>query len=111
MHGRGYVESGDKTASNYIASQFQKFNLNKFNKDYFQPFNLTVNTFPGDLFLKINGKTLIPGQDYIVDPASSSGKKDYHFIPGGKTKNDIENSIGIKEENKKLTMDVSHEVK
>lgn len=110
MHGRGYVEKGDKIAADYISQQFQKFNLNKFNKDYFQSFNLTVNTFPGDLYLKINGKTLFPGKDYIVDPASNGGKKDYNFNKSDKTKSTIEGMIAIKEEKKKLTLDVSHEV-
>jgi len=109
MHGRGYVEKGDKIAADYISQQFKKFNLSKFNKDYYQSFYLTVNTFPGDLYLKINGKTLIPGKDYLVDPSSAGGKKDYNFAKSNKTKSAIEEIISIKEEKKKLTMDVSHE--
>ena len=74
MHGRGYVNKGDKIAADYISNQFKEFGLMNFKKSYFQTFSFDVNTFPSDMFLKINDKVLIPGKDYLVDPKSSSGK-------------------------------------
>jgi hypothetical protein len=46
MHGRGYVNNGDKIAANYIKNEFEKFGLKSFSKDYYQFFNFNINTFP-----------------------------------------------------------------
>src|SRR3989442_813160 len=47
MHGRGYVNDGDKIAANYIRTEFQKLGLKSFTDDYYQKFSFPVNTFPG----------------------------------------------------------------
>lgn len=73
-HGRGYVEEGDKKAAEFIAEQFSSIGLQAFNNSFFQSFNISINTFPGKLRLKINNKELIPGEDFIVDASSSSFK-------------------------------------
>jgi len=73
FHGRGYVRNGDKKASAYIASEFRKMHVESLNSEYFQDFPITVNTFPSRIELIINGKKLIAGKDYLLDPASVSG--------------------------------------
>ena len=40
---------------------------------YFQNFHRNINTFPKKVGLIINHKKLIPGQDFILDPASGKG--------------------------------------
>jgi hypothetical protein len=72
MSGRAYVKRGDQVAANYIAKEFNAIGLRKFGKDYFQEFTFSVNTFPSQMELIYNGKVLIPGIDYLVDPASPS---------------------------------------
>ena len=72
MHGRGYVNDGDKIAANYIKTEFQKFGLKSFTKNYYQKFSFPVNTFPGKMSLNIDGKELIPGKDYIIKANSKS---------------------------------------
>jgi aminopeptidase YwaD len=80
MHGRGYVNGGDSIAANYLKSEFTKFGLRSFTGDYYQRFSFPVNTFPGKMELKITEPGDIwdyefigkPGQNFIVDPASSS---------------------------------------
>ncbi len=72
--GRGYVNSGDSLAANFIASEFKKLGLKPQRKSYFQLFQFDVNTFPASLSLEINGKTLMPGRDYVVNPSSPSAK-------------------------------------
>lgn len=74
MHGRGYVNKGGEKAASYIRRQFREFGILPFDKDstYFQHYYFPINTFPGNVFLKLNRKELVPGSDFIVHAASSS---------------------------------------
>ncbi len=72
--GRGFVDNGDKIAANFIQSQLDSLKVKSFNGNYFQPFILSVNTFPDKLFLAIDGKELIPGKDFLMDMNSGSVK-------------------------------------
>jgi hypothetical protein len=74
MVGRGYVAGGSERAANYIASLYGKIGLRQpaDAKNYRQPYNFPVNTFPGKMLLQLDGKTLVPGRDYLVDAASAS---------------------------------------
>jgi len=89
MHGRGYVNEGDKIAANYIAQEFRKLGLDSFGPGYFQHFSFPVNTFPGGMTVTVNDKLLVPGADYIVNPASKGGKGTFSFtevsVPPSKT--------------------------
>lgn len=80
MKGRGYVGSGDKIAADFIRQEFKKIGLKSFSKSYLQYFNLSVNTFPDKMRLQINGTTLTPGKDYLVDPASPSIKGSFETV-------------------------------
>ncbi len=78
MHGRGYVNDGDKIAAEYIKGEFQKLSLQTFGDDYYQQFRFPINTFPGEISFNCNfcsgKKTLsfkgIAGKNFLV--ASSS---------------------------------------
>ena len=74
FHGRGYVNKGDSIAAEFIAAEFKKIGLKPLKQSYFQSFNLSVNTFPNEMTLQHNGRTLLPGVHYLVDPASAGGK-------------------------------------
>ncbi len=76
MKGRGYVGNGDRTAAHYLAGEFERLGLKKYSKSYFQNFSTPVNSFPGKMSLSVNGKSLKPGDDFLVDPGSPgvSGK-------------------------------------
>lgn len=92
MHGRGYVNDGDKIAANYIKTEFQKFGLKSFNENYYQHFNFDINTFPSETVSFVfnfylpnkNGNFLIfkglPGVNFIVDPSSPSVKSSFDLI-------------------------------
>lgn len=69
FHGRGYVKKGDSIAASFLAAEFQKIGLKPLKRSYFQRFEHTVNTFPSNMLLISGNDTLIPGQDFIVDPA------------------------------------------
>jgi hypothetical protein len=70
--GRGYVAGGNDRAAAYLKRQYAGWGLKPFGKDYEQPFEITVNTFPSAMKLLVDGVELVPGEDYIVDPASPS---------------------------------------
>ncbi len=74
MHGRGYVNKGTQKAADLIIQEFRDYGVQalryKGQKRYAQPFRFEVNVFPGAMSLKIDGRNLEPGKDFIVDPAS-----------------------------------------
>src|SRR5689334_7463974 len=76
LKGRGYVGNGDKLAAEFLATEFEKSNLKKYSKSYFQKYTTPVNSFPGKLSLKLNETELIPGKDFLIEPGSPalSGK-------------------------------------
>jgi len=82
MKGRGYVENGDKTAAQFLAAEFEKIGLKKYSKTYFQNFTTPVNSFPGKMSLSVNGKSLKPGEDFLVEAGSPgvSGKFDVELL-------------------------------
>lgn len=75
--GRGYVKSGDSLAAEFLKYEFEKRGLKPFQKSYFQPFQFEVNTFPGNMNLTINGKSLVTAVDFMVDPSSGSSAKSW----------------------------------
>ena len=55
MHGRGYVQQGDKKAAAYIAGEFKRLGVQPLQKNgsWYQPFAFRVNTFPGNMQLHL----------------------------------------------------------
>lgn len=85
LHGRGYVQDGDKKAAAYLRRRFRELGLQPLAPDYTQEFTLDVNTFPGSLQLRLgfgrrhfpllgSHHTLRPGEDFIAAPTSGPGK-------------------------------------
>ncbi|NPA68549.1 MAG: DUF4910 domain-containing protein [Chlorobi bacterium] len=72
FHGRGYAAGGADKTADFILKNLKKTGLKRFGKSYFQPFDVSVNTFNGNNKLSINGKTLIPGKDYLIASYSDS---------------------------------------
>jgi aminopeptidase YwaD len=70
MQGRGYARNGDLRASRYLAGLMKNAGILPFNGNYRQAFSLDINTFPGAMRLKVNGKSLKPAVDFLPDPAS-----------------------------------------
>lgn len=73
MYGRGYIFNGDIKAANYIQNEFSSIGLKKIGNNFQQKFNLDINTFKSEQKLKVNGKKLKLGVDYILSPNSGSG--------------------------------------
>ena len=70
-NGRGYTYDGMKKASFYIEKQMKKHQLKNFNQSYLQSVNFPINIIE-NAELKLNGKQLVYGKDFIVKPSSKS---------------------------------------
>ncbi len=77
MAGRGYVDNGKEKAADYLEKRFLEFGLKPlgalglFRQSYYFP----VNTFPGDVALKLGNKKLLPGVDFLIDAGSASFRR------------------------------------
>lgn len=69
FHGRGYVNGGDSLAASFIADEFRKMGCKFFRDSPFQTFGFPVNTFPDKMACSVNGKALVPGKEFVVDPS------------------------------------------
>lgn len=69
--GRGYTKNGMKKAAHFIANELDQMGVESLDsKSYFQSYSHPVNTFPGKMRVKINGRVLEPGVDFILSPGS-----------------------------------------
>lgn len=73
FHGRGYVQGGQQLAADYLLREFQRLGLQPLSDNYLQTFPLLVNSFDSVL-LRVNGRALQPGHDYLVHPYSGHGE-------------------------------------
>lgn len=82
--GRGYVDDGMLKSAEFIAEEFEKIGVEPINSSYFQSFTMPINVIR-NAALKLNGKDLKYGQDFIVKPNSHSQnfkqKELYYFDP------------------------------
>jgi hypothetical protein len=91
--GRGYVENGDKLSADFISNEFKNLGLTPvIKKSFFQKFNISANTFPNRMSVKIGGNELIAGTDYIIESSSPSinGKFQIVKISRDQLNNDAE---------------------
>ncbi len=74
MSGRGYVDKGCEKAGRFVAKRLAEAGILPAGTDssYHQRYSFPVNTFPMPFSLRINGKDLRPGVDYLVDARSGS---------------------------------------
>jgi aminopeptidase YwaD len=73
--GRGYIENGLQNAEKYLVKELKKQKTSPlFEKSFTQSFFHNVNTFPAKCAVKVNGKVLKPGIDFILDPSSGPAK-------------------------------------
>jgi aminopeptidase YwaD len=70
-HGRAYTNNGANKAAEYIKKEFEKSGLQSINDEYYQPFSFKLNQIE-KVSLKIDTKTLVPGEEYVVRRSSPS---------------------------------------
>ena len=83
-NGRGYTYDGMRKASAYLSNEFKSIGLKPFTPNYYQQVKFPINIIE-EASLKLNGKDLIYGKDYIVKPSSksvsSNQKLDIYYFP------------------------------
>jgi aminopeptidase YwaD len=74
MHGRGYIAKGHEHAAKHIMRKMRDAGLQPVMPDsgWFQYYYFPVNIFPDTLSIAFGKKALVPGADFLVDPASRS---------------------------------------
>ena len=109
--GRGYTKGGMHKAADFLSGEFKTLGLKPLdNKNYFQKFTYSANTFPDDMEVSINGTKLIPGVDFLVTADSRGGKAKCTLVQqDSATLVNAENKIIVTLENK-LTWDASQKV-
>lgn len=76
FYGRGYVNNGDQKAALFLSDEFSKIGIKTFdNIGYFQNFEFPVIVFSKKCRVSIDGRKLIAGKDFIVNPACKSINK------------------------------------
>ncbi|OWK69509.1 M28 family metallopeptidase [Pedobacter sp. AJM] len=73
--GRGYTKDGMKKTADFLLAAYKNIGLLPMGTDFKQEFAYPVNTFPGKMFVAINGKKLMPGRDFIVNNESAGVKQ------------------------------------
>ncbi len=72
MHGRGYVNDGNRIAGDFIKKEFKKAKLKHFGNDYLQPFTIPMNTFSDTIDVFVDENRLVPGKDFVIYSSSPS---------------------------------------
>jgi len=78
--GRGAVNDGEKKTADFIVKQYKRMGLTPIGNDFFQPFNYSINTFPRELSVEVDGKILHAGTDYLVLPQSCKIQGEFQLI-------------------------------
>lgn len=91
--GRGY-NGGDKLAAKYILNRFASNGLDTAR----QTFPISVNTFPGNVSVRVGKKQLITGKSFIVAAHSVSAKGTYKlkYIDFNKSYDSTANKLSFK---------------
>lgn len=74
LHGRGYYRNGAVKTAKYLSEQFKTAGLEQPGNTYLQNFQMSANTFTGNVSLEVDGVKLIPGRDFQVEPNASRSR-------------------------------------
>ncbi len=72
--GRGYACDGANKAGKFLAKEFAKAGVDEVTC---QPFKIDINTLPGKMDIAIDGKKLVPGQDFTLREFTPGLKGEY----------------------------------
>jgi hypothetical protein len=73
MAGRGYVANGVNKAADYLVKTLKRNGVSDWSGCYYHGFSMPVVTFPS-AELRLDGRLLEPGVDYLVDQDWHSGR-------------------------------------
>ena len=78
--GRGYVNNGVNKAASFIVKELKTIGVCKFGKSYTQKYEFPVNTFPGNMSVLLDGKAIVAGKHYLIEPSAKSVKMKLQLI-------------------------------
>lgn len=79
--GRGYYNSGDLKAANFIVEELKRLDVGPFPEEsYTQEYSFGVNTFPNPIEVILGDDTLTPGADYLVSPMSGTAQGEFDVV-------------------------------
>jgi aminopeptidase YwaD len=90
--GRGYVKNGSQKAADYIKKEFEQIGVKPFDKGFFQSYGFPAVAFTGTVEVMVEGKELMPGEDYIVSSGfpKVNGIFDLVFVDSSTIDNPLE---------------------
>ena len=78
--GRGYVNNGVNKAAAFISKELKTIEVLKFGKTYSQKYEFPVNTFPGTMSVEVDGKLIVGGKHYLIEPSTKSLKMRFQLL-------------------------------
>ncbi len=78
--GRGYIKDGVNKAATYISKELKSIGISKFGKSYAQFYSFPVNTFPSKMSVVLDGKTLVAGKHYLIEPTAKTIKQGFQLF-------------------------------
>lgn len=93
FQGRGYTANGNFLAAEFISGEYKRFGLVPCGKSYYQKFNISINTLPNEISLKINDEALKPAIDYLVHSSSPGIKGKFNIVKVRKNEIDSEEKL------------------
>lgn len=78
--GRGYVNDGVNKAAAFLIKEMKSNGLKSFGKSYSQAYTMSVNTFPSMMSVILEGKELMPGVHYLVEPNATTLKTGFQLF-------------------------------
>ena len=78
--GRGYVNNGVNKAATFISKELKTIGVLKFGKSYSQNYEFPVNTFPGAMAVIVDGKPIIAGKHYLIEPSGKTLKMRFQLF-------------------------------
>lgn len=77
MEGRGYTGDGVRKAEQYLVEQYRAIGVDDI---LLQPFTIDINTFPGKATMKVDGRRLRAGEDFVMREFSPGVKGHYKLV-------------------------------
>ena len=78
--GRGYVNNGVNKAAAFISKELKTIGVLKFGKTYSQKYEFPVNTFPGTMSVEVDGKLIVAGKHYLIEPSAKTLKMRFQLL-------------------------------
>ncbi len=78
--GRGVVDQGERKAADFIKKEFIKFGVKPVEEKYIQSFNYSINTFPGEVKVRLGNNESIPAIDFLVEPKSTKTNGKFELV-------------------------------